>query len=187
MKSRNRLMLAAGVALGVAVTLGLLWPSAPSSEAPGAPEVMEEASAPPSSPPPARAPAAAPAPEPPPESEAAPRDATVVGLRPGDVAPEPEVANPPPQVNDELQPELPQTAQWKLEKTTHITTLLGREVERLEHEREIVEARGDPERLRQVETLLNRHRVRLVKLREEVRTLTEAAAEEAAREGRAAQ
>lgn len=183
MKSRNRLMLAAGVALGVAVTLGLLWP-APPSAAPGAPEVVEAASAPPSSPPPARAVAAvAPVPESPPESEAAPRDATVVGLRPGDVAPEPEVANPPPQMNDEIQPELPQTAQWKLEKTTHITTLLGREVERLEHERDLVEARGDPERLRQVETLLQRHRGRLVKLREEVRTLTEAAAQEAAREG----
>ncbi|WP_163866176.1 hypothetical protein [Myxococcus eversor] len=186
MKSRNRLMLAAGVALGVALTLGLLWP-APPSEAPGAPEVVEAASAPPSPPPPARAVAAvAQAPESPPESEAAPRDATVVALRPGDVAPEPEVANPPPQMNDELQPELPQTAQWKLEKTTHITTLLGREVERLEHERDTVDARGDPERVRQVETLLQRHRVRLVKLREEVRTLTEAAAEEAAREGRPA-
>ncbi|NTX40945.1 hypothetical protein HUA74_06170 [Myxococcus sp. CA051A] len=185
MKTRYRLMLMAAVALGVAVSLGLLWRSSPSEP----PEVMEEAASapPPSSPAPTpTVAAAAPRPESPPEPQAAPRDATVVALRPGDVAPEPEVANPPPQTNDELQPELPQTAQWKLEKTTHITALLGRDVERLEHERELAEARGDSGRVHQLETLLKRHHGRLVGLREELRTLTEAAAAEAAREGRPA-
>ncbi|WP_342377174.1 hypothetical protein NVS55_37915 [Myxococcus stipitatus] len=111
--------------------------------------------------------------------EEAPPAATVVAPRPGDVPPEPEVENPPPQQNDEIQPELPQTARWRLEKTTHITTLLGRDVERLEREREQAEARGDDARVRQLDTMLQRNRGRLVSLREEIRTLTEAAEQEA--------
>ena len=43
----------------------------------------------------------------------APPNATVVPVRPGDVVPEPEVANPPPQDNDPLVPEKPQTARWQ--------------------------------------------------------------------------
>ncbi|MFP2906555.1 hypothetical protein ACLESD_16105, partial [Pyxidicoccus sp. 3LFB2] len=106
------------------------------------------------------------------------RPATVVALAPGDVPPEPEVENPPVQENDAIQPELPQTPRWRLEKTMHITALLGRDVERLEREREIAEARGDERRSAQLDTLLRRNRVRLDELREELRVLGEAAKEE---------
>ncbi|QSQ12348.1 hypothetical protein [Myxococcus landrumensis] len=108
--------------------------------------------------------------------------ATVVALEPGDVVPEPEVENAPPQQNDEIQPELPQTARWRLEKTTHITTLLGRDVERLERERAQADARGDAGRVRQLDTMLQRNRGRLVILREEIRTLTDAAEQESRNE-----
>lgn len=111
--------------------------------------------------------------------EEAPPSATVVPLGPGDVAPEPEVENPPPQQNDEIQPEQPQTAQWRLEKTTHITALLGRDVERLEREREAAAARGDDERVRQVNTLLQRNRGQLDHLRDEIRALNAEAEQEA--------
>ncbi|WP_338873365.1 hypothetical protein [Myxococcus stipitatus] len=111
--------------------------------------------------------------------EEAPPSATVVPLGPGDVAPEPEVENPPPQRNDEIQPEQPQTAQWRLEKTTHITALLGRDVERLERERDAAAARGDDERVRQVNTLLQRNRGQLDHLRDEIRALTAEVEQEA--------
>lgn len=88
------------------------------------------------------------------------------------------MANAPPQQNDPIAEELPQTARWKLEKTEHITTLLGRDVTRLEGERQEARARGDKARVEQVDALLLRHRVRLDELREEARALTEAARSE---------
>ncbi|MGE6763978.1 hypothetical protein ACQKGO_38570 [Corallococcus interemptor] len=110
--------------------------------------------------------------------EPATRDATVVPPSTGDVPPEPEVANAPPQANDAIPEELPRTARWKLEKTEHIATLLGRDVSRLEGERQEAKARGDKTRVDQVDALLQRHRVRLAELREEARTLAEAARDE---------
>ena len=98
--------------------------------------------------------------------------------RPGDVPPEPEVANAPPQQNDAIEPEQPQTARWKLEKTEHITALLGRDVERLEREREEAESRGDKAPRRTGGHAAPAHRVRLDELREEARTLAEAARNE---------
>lgn len=183
MRIRYRLMLAAAVALTVSLLAVVLWPASP---VPPASSVAVPSEAPVA--------AAAPAPEPEPQKVAArtraepvltsneARQATVVALRPGDVAPEPEVEGAPPHENDEIAPELPQTAQWRLEKTTHITALLGRDVERLEREREQAEARGDERRSAQLQMLLQRNRARLHELREEIQELGEAAKQESASE-----
>jgi hypothetical protein len=182
MRIRYRLMLVAAVALTVSLLTVVLWPTSP---------VAPEAA--PSEPPIATGPGT-PAPEPvspkvvarervePVPASNEERPATVVALAPGDVPPEPEVANPPPQENDAIEPELPQTAQWRLEKTTHLTALLGRDVERLEREREDAEARGDERRSEQLGTLLSRNRARLHELREELRELGEAVKEESSTE-----
>jgi hypothetical protein len=176
-------MLAGAVALTVSLLVVALWPASPvASEAP--------VTAPSEAPVAPVAEAAAPAPVPakvaarvePVLASSEERRATVVALGPGDVAPEPEVEGAPPQENDEIVPELPQTAQWRLEKTTHITALLGRDVERLEHEREEAEARGDERRSAQLQTLLQRHRARLHELREELQELSEAAKQESSDE-----
>ncbi|MCY1000132.1 hypothetical protein OWM54_23620 [Myxococcus sp. MISCRS1] len=179
MKTRYRLMLAAAVVLVVAVGVGLMGQgTAPVSRGV---EQAELVPVPLPSSPEARAVEGA-HPEPVvPAGEATP-PATVVALGPGDVAPEPEVANPPPQQNDEIVPEQPQTAQWKLEKTKHIASVLGRDVERLERERELAESRGDLERVRQTEMLIQRHRGRLVSLGEEIQALSTEAAAEALRQ-----
>lgn len=179
MRIRYRLMLAAAVALTVSLLAVVLWPTS------SVPPVVPEA-------PVAVAPVTS-APEPVPEKVAArtraepvltssEAQATVVALRPGDVAPEPEVEGAPAQENDAIAPELPQTAQWRLEKTTRITALLGRDVERLEREREDAEARGDERRSAQLQTLLVRHRARLHELREEIQELGEAAKQESSAE-----
>ncbi|MCP3102726.1 hypothetical protein LZ198_28005 [Myxococcus sp. K15C18031901] len=183
MMNRKHWMWVVAGALVLVVGLGLWWRPA---EGEGVADVaaLEEASAPevPASEAPRARPAVAPkdvaaGAERPSEE---PRGATVVALGPGDVPPEPEVENPPPQENEPIAPELPQTAQWKLEKTTHITGLLGRDVERLERERETADTRGDDARVRQLDTLIQRQRGRLVGLREEIRVLTEEAAKESA-------
>jgi hypothetical protein len=110
--------------------------------------------------------------------EAATPNATVVPLGPGDEPPEPEDPNAPPQDNDIIPEERPQTARWKLGKTEHITTLLGRDVDRLETERQEARTRGDMERVGQLDQLLKRHRLRLEELKEEARVLGEAARNE---------
>src|SRR5688500_9801090 len=120
MKSPSRLvlpLLAAGVLLAVALAV-VLWP------APSAPPPPEEAA--PAEPPPSASAAPAPRAQPapaapapvsaPPPAEAAQPRATVVPVGPGDVVPEPEREGPPQQ-NDPIEPEKPQTARWKLEKT----------------------------------------------------------------------
>lgn len=176
-------MLAGAVALTAALVAVAMWPASPA--------VPESRGVVPAEAPVASA-AEVPAPEPVPQTVAArvepvvasseaPR-ATVVALGPGDVAPEPEVEDAPAQENDPIEPELPQTAQWRLEKTAHITALLGRDVERLEREREDAEARGDERRSAQLQTLLMRDRARLHELREEIEELTEAAKQEASGE-----
>jgi hypothetical protein len=184
MRIRYRLMLAAAVALTVSLLAVVLWPK--SSVPPVVPDAPVAAAS-------VASEGAAPGPVPVPEKAAArtraepvlassEAQATVVALRPGDVAPEPEVEGAPSQENDEIAPELPQTAQWRLEKTTHITALLGRDVERLEREREEAEAHGDERRGAQLQTLLVRDRARLHELREELQELSEAAKQESSAE-----
>jgi hypothetical protein len=173
MRIRYRLMLAGAVALTVALLTVWLWPVAPVAPVAVLPGVPEAPAPRPPAPEPVRAAVSL---------ETAPKaaspEATVVALGPGDAVPEPEVENAPPQVNDAIEPELPQTPQWRLEKTAHITTLLGRDVERMEREREQAEARGDEARREELELLIRRNRARLHELREEMRELSEAIREE---------
>ncbi|XXF77768.1 hypothetical protein P2318_32670 [Myxococcaceae bacterium GXIMD 01537] len=104
--------------------------------------------------------------------------ATVVPLQPGDTVPDPERPDAPPQENDAIEPEKLQTAAWKLEKTRRISTLLGRDVERLERDRERAESQGSPEEARRLATLIQRHRQHLEKLRADMDALAEAARHE---------
>jgi hypothetical protein len=90
----------------------------------------------------------------------------------------PESPNPPPQVNDPIQPEKPQTARWKLGKTQHITELLSRDVERLESERDAAGTRGDAAERQRLDTEIQRHRQRLVGLRQEIQDLSQQAENE---------
>ncbi|WP_375755909.1 hypothetical protein [Corallococcus exercitus] len=174
MRNRERVMLgSAGVLVAALVAVLLLWPAreapSPSAASPvpnAGPGPVTAAQVAPKRAVPVRTP------------DPAPPHATVVPPAPGDVPPEPEVANAPPQANDPIVEEQPQTARWKLEKTEHIATLLGRDVSRLEGERQEAKARGDRVRVEQVDALLQRHRVRLDELREEARTLAEAARNE---------
>jgi hypothetical protein len=102
----------------------------------------------------------------------APADATVVPIGPGDEVPEPESPNPLPQVNDPIEPEKPQTARWRLEKTERITSLLTRDVARLEQERDAAAASGNEQERQRLDTVIRRHQARLLKLREEITRLT---------------
>ncbi|CAM3826668.1 hypothetical protein G4177_00875 [Corallococcus sp. ZKHCc1 1396] len=173
MRRRERVMLLGGAGLVVA---GVLAVALLTSQETGAPTDR-----PPELPSPPRVVATEVAPpRTAPVRPAAPRtpEATVVPPAPGDVPPEPEVEGAPPQPNDPIVEELPQTARWKLEKTEHVASLLGRDVARLEGEKQEARARGDTVRVEQVEALLQRHRVRLEELREEARSLTEAARNE---------
>lgn len=104
--------------------------------------------------------------------------ATVVPIQPGDLVPEPEVENPPPQQNDPIEPEKPQTAAWKHGKMVRMSELLERDVDRLEEERLAAEKRGDGEEAKRLEVQLRRHRARLGKLRNETETLAETARQE---------
>ncbi|MBU8896821.1 hypothetical protein KRR26_14475 [Corallococcus sp. M34] len=179
MRIRYRLLWAGVAVLGMAVLAVWLWPS-PSAPLPPAPVMADAPMAAPRPPEPAPGPrpVAVPAAPRPVTGESTEARATVVPPRPGDVPPEPEVSNPPPQQNDPIEPEKPQTARWRLAKTERITAVLGRDVERLEREREMADSRGDSARREQLELLIQRQRVRLSELREEVATLTEAAKNE---------
>ncbi len=172
---------AAGVLLAASLAV-VLWPAPSPSPAPveaPAPVAAREAPpAPVASPvkptPSAPAPVAAPSEPSPPPLEG---PATVVALRPGDEVPEPEREGPPQQ-NDPIEPEKPQTARWKLEKTERISSLLGRDVERLEREREQAASRGDSAESQRLATLIQRHREHLEKLRGDMAQLAEAAKHE---------
>lgn len=182
MKPGSRLVLplvAAGVLLAVALAV-VLWPARPVQPAPveAAPVVTA-----PAVPEPERvAPSVRPTPAAASVKEAAPvaveeGPATEVALRPGDEVPEPEREGPP-QENDPIEPEKPQTARWKHQKTEHIRTLLGRDLERLEREREQAEARGDGAEARRLATLIRRQREHHEKLGEDLKQLAEAAKHE---------
>ncbi|RYZ41215.1 MAG: hypothetical protein EOO71_12890 [Myxococcaceae bacterium] len=176
MQRRERVMLVGGAGMVGAVVLAIAFLTSRETGAPsGLPPELQQAPRPVDATvaaPKRTAPARARAPEPEQPS------ATVVPPSPGDVPPEPEMANAPAQPNDSIEEEQPQTARWRLEKTEHITSLLGRDVTRLEGEKQEARARGDTTRVEQVEALLQRHRVRLDELREEARFLTEAARNE---------
>ncbi len=108
------------------------------------------------------------------------RGATEVPIGPGDVVPEPEVANPLPQQNDSIEPELPQTAEWKHGKMVRLTELMARNVERLEEERLAAEASGNEEEAKRLRVQLSRHRARLEKLNEQKAALAGQAVQERA-------
>ncbi|AKJ08253.1 hypothetical protein ATI61_12642 [Archangium gephyra] len=108
------------------------------------------------------------------------RGATVVPPGPGDEVPEPEVENAPPQQNEPIEPEKPQTAEWKHGKLVRITELLTRDVERLEAERAVAEAKGDKEEAKRLGIQLSRHRARLEKLHEQTAALAGQASQERA-------
>ena len=168
MRSRERVMWGGAGVLVAALLAVALWPSQKEQplsvpEAPGTVAApVSAADVAPRRGVPGRAPG--------PPQPAGPRGAPAA--RAG--APGAEVANAPAQSNDPIVEEQPQTARWKLEKTEHITSLLGRDVTRLEGEKQEARARGDKARVEQVDALLQRHRVRLDELREEARTLSEA-------------
>ncbi|OJH36037.1 hypothetical protein [Cystobacter ferrugineus] len=84
----------------------------------------------------------------------------------------------PPQENDPIEPEKPQTAAWRHEKLVHITGLLDRDVERMEGERQAAQARGDDAEARRLAVQISRHRARLGSLREETAVMAEAARQE---------
>lgn len=184
--TRLALPLAAAAVLAMAVLGVMLWP------APSAPPQSEEprpASIAAAETPAPRAPEAPPRPPPsvtrsapPPSTQApvpeAPGNATEVPVGPGDEVPSPESPNPLPQVNDPILPEKPQTPEWRLEKTERISTLLARDVERLELEREEAAARGDEAERQRLDILIQRHHNRLRKLREEIRVLSDEAGQE---------
>jgi hypothetical protein len=97
---------------------------------------------------------------------------------PGEEVPLPESPNPLPQVNDPIMPEQPQTARWRLGKTERISTLLARDVERLERDWEEAGARGDEAERRRLETLIQRQKGQLQRLRDEIQALTREAESE---------
>ncbi|WNG13663.1 hypothetical protein [Cystobacter fuscus] len=84
----------------------------------------------------------------------------------------------PPQENDPIEPEQPQTAAWRHGKLVRITELLDRDVERLEAERQAASARGDEAESRRLVVQLARHRARLGSLREETAVVADAARQE---------
>jgi hypothetical protein len=187
MSSRNRFLLPL-VALAVLVVAALavfLWPA---PEAPRAPEVAEaapvkpEVQAPaPQSVAPVKPPVAEPAQVPAVAEVVDPvtgARGTVVPVGPGDEVPAPEVEGAPPQENDPIEPEKPQTAAWRHSKVVRITEVLGRDVARLEQERAQAEAKGNAAEVKRLDVMIARHQKRLEKLREEAATLAEAARNE---------
>jgi hypothetical protein len=96
----------------------------------------------------------------------------VVPIQPGDEVPEPESPDPLPQVNDPIEPEKPQTARWRLEKTERITSLLARDVVRLEQQRDAAAASGNERERQRLDILVRRQQERLLKLREEASRLS---------------
>ena len=169
MNNRSRLLLPLGAALllGAALVLRFLLtgPEAVTSAGQPLPPVVTPASTSASVSTPAAARVQRPEPGKSAPHAAAPEGpATVVPIGPGDVVPEPEVANAPPQQNDPIEPEKPQTAEWKHGKLVRITELMERDVERLEEERVVAEASGNTEEAKRLAVQLSRHRANLQKL-----------------------
>ncbi|CAM4377825.1 hypothetical protein MYXA107069_08150 [Myxococcus xanthus] len=174
MRIRYRLILTgAGV---LAVALGAVEFS-PQPEPEPLPAELRAMAVPPPAPPappprvvPVTAPEVAP-PAPVPRQEAP--QVTVARMAPEPVVPSPEESFPPPEDNDDIEPELPQTAQWELEKTARLAALVERDVVRLAREREDAVAQGDVQRGEQIDALLQRNLGQLRELHDEVRRLAE--------------
>ncbi len=180
MRIRYRLMLGGAGVLAAALGAVTLWPApVPQplpAEAFAAPEPVpvQVVQPPPAPPRVTRVQAVAPRVPAPVPRDDAPR-VTVARLPPVPVEPEPELSSPPPssQYNDALEPELPQTAQWELEKTARLAAVVERDVVRLAGEREEALARGDVQRSEQLDGMLQRHLGQLRELHEEIRRLGE--------------
>ncbi|WP_216611762.1 hypothetical protein, partial [Myxococcus xanthus] len=98
---------------------------------------------------------------------------SVARMAPEPVVPEPEVSFSSPEDNDDIEPELPQTAQWELEKMARLAALVERDVVRLAREREDAMSQGDVQRGAQIDALLQRNLGQLRELHDEVRRLAE--------------
>ena len=75
------------------------------------------------------------------------------------------------QENDPIEPELPQTPEWKLEKTAHLHTLMGRHVARLEAVRAQAALAGNAAEARRLEVMVQRAQPRLQRLKDEMASL----------------
>ncbi|WP_141617098.1 hypothetical protein [Myxococcus sp. AB036A] len=177
MRIRYRLILTGAGVLAVALGAVEFWPQPEPEPLPAALLAMA-VPPPPPSPPPAPAPRVVPVaahtkapPAPAPRQEVP--QVTVARMAPEPVVPEPEVSFPPPQDNDDIEPELPQTVQWELEKMARLAALVERDVVRLAREREDAVAQGDVQRGEQIDVLLQRNLGQLRELHDEVRRLAE--------------
>ena len=102
--------------------------------------------------------------------------ATVVPIEPHDEVPLPPRDDGPVHENDAIEPELPQTAGWKHEKTVHIAAALDRHVERTEAMRLAAVERGDQAEAQRLKILVERQRKRLASIREDAEQLAQKAA-----------
>ncbi|QDE86549.1 hypothetical protein BHS07_36255 [Myxococcus xanthus] len=178
MRIRYRLILTGAGVLVVALGAVEFWPQPEPEPLPAALLAMAVPPPPPAQPPrivPVKAHSVAP-PAPVPRQEAP--QVTVARMAPEPEVPEPEVPEPevsfpPPEDNDDIEPELPQTAQWELEKMARLAALVERDVVRLAREREDAVARGDVQRGEQIDALLQRNLGQLRELHDEVRRLAE--------------
>ncbi|WP_237080814.1 hypothetical protein [Myxococcus xanthus] len=185
MRIRYRLILTGAGVLVVALGVVEFWPQPEPEPLPAALLAM---AVPPPPPPPVQPPRMVPVkahsvapPAPAPRQEAP--QVTVARMAPEPMVPEPEVPEPevpepevsfpPPEDNDDIEPELPQTAQWELEKMARLAALVERDVVRLAREREDAVARGDVQRGEQIDALLQRNLGQLRELHDEVRRLAE--------------
>lgn len=84
-------------------------------------------------------------------------------------APDPEVTAS--LANDPIEPEKPQTPEWKLEKTVHLQELLSRHLERLEKERAAAHAAGNTGEEYRLHVSIARGRARLEHLQGEAALL----------------
>lgn len=100
-------------------------------------------------------------------------EAVVVPIGPNDEVPQPEREGGPVVENDPIEPELPQTPEWRLEKTVHMASLVDRQIGRLESALADAEAAGDKAEAQRLEVRLERQRKRLEGIREEANELRE--------------
>ncbi|MFP2959219.1 hypothetical protein ACLEPN_15590 [Myxococcus sp. 1LA] len=174
MRIRYRLILGGAGVLAGALSTVALWPVPAPAPLP-ATVLAEPVVVPPPAPPPEPPPMprqtvpvnAAEVPAPVPRRD----EPQVTVARMAQEAPEPEDSMPPPQDNDDIEPELPQTVQWELEKTARLAALVERDVVRLAREREDALAHGDVQRGEQLDVLLQRNLGQLRELHEEIRKL----------------
>ncbi|WP_225888329.1 hypothetical protein [Myxococcus xanthus] len=174
MRIRYRLILTGAGVLAVALGAVEFWPQPEPEPLPAALLAMAVPPPVPPAPPPRVVPVTAHTVAPPaPALRQEVPQVTVARMAPEPAVPEPEVSFPPPQDNDDIEPELPQTAQWELEKTARLAALVERDVVRLAREREDAVAQGDVQRGEQIDALLQRNLGQLRELHDEVRRLAE--------------